>query len=127
MSADGTNFGIAFIEVVDSANVNVTKRVKAVGKAAVWFVLNKSTAPVKVGVANFRPHVAPSPATASSSSGGGGAVGKFPAPVITANPTNPIQPGGRGAIPILFDFANGIYDYDVTLDGKVAVDPELEI
>jgi hypothetical protein len=113
---DTTN-GQAEITVDDIATpqVTVTHRVKSAGKHVVWFVFNATTdeEPVEVCVTNFRQEGSQVPHSAID---------------FLTGPCDTVPSGQKRVLHAKFNGDPGsVYTYDVTVNGNLAVDPELEI
>jgi hypothetical protein len=103
------------VDNTSTPHVIVTHRVRSAGKHVVWFVFNARTdeEPARVCVTNFRQENEPVPAEAF----------RF----LTHNCVD-VASGKTGVLHVQLNGQTGsVYTYDVTVNGSVAVDPELEI
>jgi hypothetical protein len=118
MSETGETNGIATIDVDAIDHVTVTQRVHSTGGGVLWIVTNKTAQEVTVCVTNFRPH---SDADRISGEDIAWLIG-------SGGCTRRLKAKQQGQILAFFIGVPGaVYDYDVTVNGNVAADPQLVI
>ena len=110
MSETAATTGEALIDV-DGADVTCSERVRAVQRNLTWIVHNTTGPTTHVGVTGFRRGDQ-----------------RFPDLFewLTDNPVE-VLAGQRRAIVGRAVGPRGLYDYDVTLEGQVVEDPQLDI